>query len=174
MLPVFYHKFPIFRLLMAFAIGINWQGNFDVSFLIFWGLICVGILLQLIFTFLPIHLKFVWRWIPGIGITAIFIALGIFIMQAKDIRKQTDWFGNFENYDSAKVLLTEPIVEKSKTYAVRGEVMELRAANQPLQSTTGKIILYITKDYNSAKLKYGDLIQIPINSNSVSMMCLHG
>src|SRR4051812_13782244 len=110
-------KIPFVRLFLFFVAGIviEWYLQIDLHTLLYILIIPVlGIVVNL---FLPLSLKFTFRWLNGVCILLLFALLGAFIIYSQDIRHKADWYQNNYTKDS-KVLVTieEPLVTKTNSY----------------------------------------------------------
>jgi competence protein ComEC len=156
----FWKTAPFIRLLLPFVMGIiiGWYLQIPillatfgiVSFLIAFGL----------FYLLPIVIKFKIQFVQGILLNLVLIAAGMLITWQKDVRHSDSWFGNhYQNGDYMAVKIAEPVIEKTKSIKADA-VVEALVSNQTAQPTTGKLLLYFSKDSTARQLQYGDIILV--------------
>ncbi len=161
-IPV-WKKAPFIRLLLPLIAGIILQWYLQVPLpVIVTALIsfCIALLL---FLLLPIALRFKLRALQGFIIQLLFIALGILLSWQKDIRHDSNWYGNFY-HDSCYLVvrIDEPLVEKTKSYKADAYVESI-IDNGKIILCKGKLLVYFSKDSNKINLQYGDRIIIHKN-----------
>ncbi len=154
--PIYIWKqMPFARLIVPLIAGIILQWYFQFSFsslVVFFVVVSVPLL---IFTFLPLPLKYFLQWIQGAALTLFIAAIGCLITYNKDISHHKDWIGNHYK-DNIPVLATlkEPLVEKAKSYKAEATVEAIQV-NEQWQKATGNILVYFNKDSLIPPLKYG-------------------
>ncbi|MEI9933636.1 MAG: ComEC/Rec2 family competence protein [Ferruginibacter sp.] len=151
---------PFIRLLIPLIAGIllQWYLQFLLPFIL---LSFTSFLLAfLVFSLLPLSLKYKMQWLQGFAINLLLFAFGLFITWQKDIRNHNNWFGNYyqgNNYIIVKI--DEPLIEKEKSYKANGIIESLINSDSSI-NCTGKILLYFSKDSITQQLQYGDEILI--------------
>jgi len=153
-------KAPFLRLLVPVITGIVFQFYFktDVSSIIIWAIALV--LPFIIFSFLPEATRFRFRIIQGILISLLLFLLGSFMTWQKDVRSNSDWYGKYTSQKSLMVAtIAEPLQEKAKSFKA---IVNANAViiNKKELKTTGKVLIYFSKDSASQNLKYGDRIVV--------------
>lgn len=151
-------KAPFLRLGLPLMAGIllQYYFGFSISFI---GLGAISLfLLFLVFTFLSEANRFKLRAVSGVIISLFIIVFGLFLTWQKDIRNNKSWYGNAYS-DSSAILITirEPLVEKAKSF--KALVTVERVINKGSQEkTSGKLLVYFSKDTLSEKLEHGDQV----------------
>jgi competence protein ComEC len=151
-------KAPFLRLVIPVICGIILQfyGKIEIE-----NLLTSAIILCLCFIgfiFLPEAKRFRFRAIQGIFITLFLLVFGCLITWQKDVRNQSNWYGNYNKAGSFIVAkIDEPPIEKAKSYKALASVESI--INKGIsRNVKGKILFYFAKDSLSGKLKYGDRI----------------
>lgn len=155
--PIF-KRIPALRLLIPLVAGILVQFHFKIG-LNFFLYVAVGSLLLFgIFFFFKPTIKYSVRWLTGISITLLIIALGGCISYIRNIENNNLWVGKFYK-NNVPVLLTlqEPIVEKPKSYKALAQINALYINNN-WQLTKGNALIYFRKDSSKPSLQYGSQI----------------
>ena len=151
-------KAPLLRVVLPFIAGIllQYYVGFSINFIGVSSFILV--LFLLLFTFLPEVLRFKLRVPAGVVLSVLIVVVGIFLTWQKDVHNNARWYGNINTDNSAIVIsIREPLVEKAKSFKALANVE--RVVNKGSQEkTSGKLLVYFSKDSLSAKLKYGDEI----------------
>src|SRR2546430_8769818 len=107
------------------------------------------------FQLLPIVLRFKLQAVQGFLINLILVVPALFLTYQKDIRHNSNWFGNFyHDSDYLVVTINEPLLEKTKSFKADGKV-EAVIQNGSIKDCTGKLVLYFAKDSFLNDLKYG-------------------
>lgn len=153
-------KAPFLRLVLPLIFGILLQFyfQFEITPIIFAGVSFTIALL--LFTLLPLVLRFKLQTLQGIIINLLVVVLGLLVTYQKDIRHQQNWFGNFyHNGNYLKLTINEPPLEKNKSFKADALVTNV-ITNNTIEPVTGKIVVYFIKDSSTPPLKYGDQILI--------------
>lgn len=96
----------------------------------------------------------------GFIIQLLFVSLGALLTWHKDIRHDINWYGNYYRDSSFLVLrIDEPLVEKNRSYKAEVNV-EYVLTNGSRYPSTGKLLVYFSKDSLLPGLVYGDRIII--------------
>jgi competence protein ComEC len=112
------------------------------------------------FIFLPLSVKFKLQSLQGILINLLLVIFGLLISWQKDVRHNNNWYGKFYK-DTAYIIATinEPLTEKTKSYKADA-LVESVIVNDSTFTSTGKLLLYFSKDSLAQQLHYGDKILI--------------
>jgi competence protein ComEC len=156
----FWKSSPFVRLLLPLMVGIvlQWYLQFSLFYIIY-SFVSFFIAF-LLFRFLPLPVHFKVQGLQGFSLNLLLLCFGMFIAFQKDIRNHNNWFGNYYRSKTELVLrIDEPLIEKQKSYKANASVLSLINNNSSI-NCKGKIILYLSKDSISQKLKYGDVIII--------------
>lgn len=150
---------PFIRLLLPFIAGIMLQYYLAVGIITIIVFFSCFFVVLILFSLLPLALRYHLRAVPGFILNIILAALGAWISWQQDIRHNGNWYGNFTN-DSSYV--TGTIIEsprEKKTYKALVQVEKISDDSISL-AVTGKLLCYFSKDSFSQSLKYGDRILI--------------
>ncbi len=146
---------PALRLLVAFMMGIlaGWELRLDISWLI--SCICTCIFLTLVFSLLPLKIKFRWQVTQGLIIHLLMAAAGAAITCTSDLRHHPAWLGHHLK-DSSYLFLTveEMPVEKANSWKALASVQFLMHAGIG-ERVTGQVIIYFKKNSGQAPVSYG-------------------
>ncbi len=161
---------PFIRLLLPLVPGIllQWYLSFSLLYL----LCCWLALLMafLAFSLLPLRWRYAWRWCNGFALHGLLFFSGSLLTWQKDIRHDTHWLGHLYRDSSCIVVrITTPLSVKPASYKCEAFAEALLRNNTPIQ-TTGRLILYFTKDSMPPDLHYGDRLLLrkslqPIRNN---------
>jgi competence protein ComEC len=155
----FWHKIPLVRLLIPFALGIGISMFYSVSFPL--ALFGFGILLLLTFlVHLRIH-QYVHRWFFGLCISLCMVAAGFALHAYQNELRSDNHFIYKLTAQSLVVLINEQPTEKSSSYKTIGKILSLIDSNGIYQYAEGHLLIYLKKDDISKTLQYGDVIIIP-------------
>jgi competence protein ComEC len=154
---------PILRLLVALIIGILVQYHFSISVNYFYVIGAVGFVSIIIYQLLSTAKKFATRWLSGIAITLLFIAIGGFFSFTKNIEHHPNWIGKYYTNNTLVLLtLQEPIVDKPKSYKALAKA-EAVLINGDWQPVTGDVLIYFKKDSTKPNLTYGSQMVVTKN-----------
>ena len=143
---IFLKKAPFLRIVVALVIGIivQWHTRLSEEIWIFSGMLSLILLAS--FSFIPVFDRFRLGFINGIVISFVFISLGGFLTEGKDIRNDKNWVGNYnKDITGYIVVLDEPLQEKPKTFKAMAEVKGL-LLNKNIIPAFGRIVIYFKKD----------------------------
>jgi competence protein ComEC len=151
---------PFLRLLIPLIVGIICQQFFNFSFL---PIICLATIISftyLLFTALPLRIKFKYLWLRGIFISLIIFSLSLLITWQKNIQNNNEWFGKYYSDSSYLVLkIEEPLTSKEKSFKTIASVQ--LCINQKIEkSCKGNILIYFSKNDSNSIPVYGDKILI--------------
>jgi len=149
---------PFIRLLLPLIAGIIVQWYLQIPLpAIIAALISFSIAF-LLFLFFPVALQFKIKPLQGFIIQLLFISLGALLTWQKDIRHNSQWFGNYYNDSSYLIVrIDEPLIEKTKSFKADGYVESI-IENGRIIPCKGKLLLYFSKDSTEPGLNYGDRI----------------
>jgi len=154
----FWKKAPAIRLLIPFATGIIMQWYLQVPLVFSLIAIACFSLLYLLFSFLPIALKFKLNFLQGLLLQLILVVFGMLLTWNKDVRHHNNWYGHFYKEDDFVVAtIKEPLVEKTKSFKADAFI-ETIIHNDTVVGGQGKLLLYFSKDSVSPDLNYGDQV----------------
>ena len=156
----FWKTAPISRLLIPFIAGIilHWYLQFSISFI----LLCAAsfltaFLLTQLFSAPVIYLLLrLQSFLFYLSVAAV----GMLFTWQKDSRHQPDWYG-YSYRDSAVLLvkINEPLTEKARSFKTEGTVIRVINGRQET-NTSGKLLLYFSKDSTAPVIRYGELILV--------------
>ena len=156
---MFWNRYPLARVLLPFIAGIIIALAFQFSFVLPLVLFLVLILLSFSFVFiLTRKLGYGLRWLPGIVIMLFWLLAGYQLTVLRLNVNTADYFGQYISEKNFTVAtLTEPLQVREKTCRA---VVDISLINDSVgwHQTSGKAIVYLEKDSNAQKLKYGDKI----------------
>ncbi len=161
-IPV-WKKAPFIRLLLPLITGILLGWYFKVAITL-----CILALLTFVtgyflFYLLPLAIRFKVQVLQACFLNLIIVSAGLIITWQKDVQHTATWFGQYYQQDDYLVIkINEPLVEKSKSYKADGAV-EAIIHGQEMVKSTGKVLLYFSKDSAIPTLAYGDKILISKN-----------
>jgi competence protein ComEC len=153
-------KAPFLRLLLPVIAGIILQFYLEVPLKFIIIVSAALVLFYLLFIILPLAYRFKYRAASGIIISLFLINAGFFLTWQKNIRNHNDWYGN--RYDKGSYVIAtinEPLVEKNKSYKAIATI-DAVIKNDKVYTTTGKVLLYFSKDSLSGNVNYGSRIII--------------
>ena len=165
-IPV-YKTAPFIRLLLPFVTGIILQWYLQIKLpVIIMAVIGFGGA-NFFFYFLPLAMRFKLRLLQGVLITLLLIIFGLLITWQKDVRHNSNWYGNYykdSNYIIVKI--EEPVIEKTKSFKADAYVQAV-INDDTVFSCKGKLLLYFSKDSTVQQLHYGDRILINKNLQQI-------
>lgn len=165
-IPV-YKTAPVIRLLVPFIGGILLQWYFKIDLPFIAVTLFSFLTSYLLFYLLPLSLRFKMQSVQGVLLNAVLLAGGLWVTWNKDVRHAENWYGHFYN-DSAYLIvqINEPLVEKTKSFKAEAAVESVVAHDTAFPST-GKLLLYFSKDSFGTQLQYGDRILIRKNLQEI-------
>ena len=158
---------PFIRLLPAFIAGILLQWHFQFAlYSCIAGIISFSIAL-LFFLFLPVAVKFRFQFLQGFLLQLLFFGFGLLLTWQNEFRHNNNWYGRYyQNGDYLVVTLSEPLIEKSKSFKADVWVEQV-IHNDSSINCKGKLLLYFSKDSIAPNLKYGDRILLKKNLQGI-------
>ena len=154
---------PFIRLLLPLIAGIILQWYFQIPVTVIITALGSFSFAFILFLLLPVAFRFKLQALQGFIIQLVFIALGSLLTWQKDIRHNSNWYGNHYKANCYLVVrIEEPLVEKNKSYKAEGYV-ETIIENGKAIPCKGKLLLYFYKDSVNTDpiangLNYGDRI----------------
>ncbi len=166
--PLRWSTVPILRMLLAFVAGILFEIFTESSYLIFLitGLVVLATL------YIVLHLKKLnasrtLRWVYGGIITVCFFCCGVLITYVNNQRNYPNHFSKYMRPGSVYVVrITEPPVEKAKSVKLVTEVKGILNSGN-YKSCSGQLLTYLEKDSTSLHLKYGQVLLLSGNPQSI-------
>jgi competence protein ComEC len=151
-------KAPFIRLLLPLALGIMLQWYLKILLPVIIAAFVVLSIAYILFLLLPIALKFKMQALQGVVIQLLIAALGALLTWHQNVQHHKKWYGNYYKDSGYLVVrIDEPLVEKNKSFKADGYV-ESVLQNGKTVVTSGKLLLYFSKDSVQPGLKYGDRI----------------
>jgi competence protein ComEC len=159
----FWHKVPIVRILLAFATGVGTAMFYDINHWL--ALSYFGVFL-LAFIGLPSIFKaFQQRWLSGIPGILMFYFAGILTHTYQNNLFHDSHFSYVPNAKTFLVRIDEEPIKKSHSYKMRAKVLQCTNTSNQLITTTGNVLLYISKNQLQRLPNYGDVLLL--NANDV-------
>ncbi len=159
----FWKAMPFIRLLLPFITGIllQWYMQFSLPLIII-AAVCFTIAL-LLFSFLPLSVRFKLRPLQGVIIYLLIACFGLLVTWRKDIRNNNNWYGNYYKDSTCLIVrIDEPLIEKTRSYKADGYVEAIIKGDTIIKGE-GKLLLYFSIDSALPTLHYGD--KILVNKN---------
>lgn len=162
---------PFLRILLPFLSGIIFTILSDTYFhsLLFTFPIYILIVALFIYT-TPLNTSFRYAWCFGFIINITFFIAGVFITNLNTEKYKANHFGHhLKNSEYFLVKINEPYLEKEKSYKTIATVVGVRQKERWIP-TTGKVLLFLSKDSVTEKIKYGDLLLVNTKFNSINAL----
>jgi competence protein ComEC len=148
-------KAPFLRIVAALIPGIVLQWYVQLHPLLLCAMLGVSIVAIIVFFLLSSYHHYRFAWLQGLIITLALTCTGALLAWHKDVRHNSNWFGNeYKNGDALSVILRESPVEKTKSVKAIATVSHSCQHKRPLP-VTGSIIIYFKKDNSLSSLAYG-------------------
>lgn len=161
-------KAPFTRLLPALVAGILVEHYVQPSLIITCSAFIANTLLLTLISLQKVATRFSHRAITGSLWIGIIFLLGMLTSHFNNIKNNPDWHGHYINrVDYWKVNIITPPEEKEKSIKVLAKVSSAYGRDSVF-SVKGKVLLYFSKDSNSAFLKSGDILYIRNNLRQIS------
>jgi competence protein ComEC len=120
----------------------------------------VTLLITLVaYSFLPVTQKFAFSSAHGILFHGLFLVAGAGSVQVSHIRQDPQWFGHLPAPSMMLLKLEEPLVEKPNSYKAVASVVQVYGGGRA-RTTTGRLIIYFSKDSSLLSLSYGSLLLV--------------
>ncbi|MBS1577331.1 MAG: ComEC/Rec2 family competence protein [Bacteroidetes bacterium] len=156
----FWKKMPFVKLLLPLmaGIGVQWYLQFPT---ILWQCFFAAVfLVYSAFFFLPLFTRQKYASSGGIVIAVLFISIGAILVSVHDVRQNNNWFSQLSGNNSTFILtLAENPVEKAKSFKATASVNYV-IKHQEKHATSGKLILYFSKDSFPDRISEGSVIVI--------------
>jgi len=152
--------FPFLRILIPLIAGILVQ--FYLQPPVYWIYIIAGtgILMLLSPLLLDVATLYSIRWMPGIGLTFLFFALGGFLTIHRNTANDNSWIGkHYQPASQVIVTIQEPVVEKTRSYKALAKIESVLSDNETT-AVKGDMLIYFQKDSIKPSLYYGSQILI--------------
>ena len=158
---------PILQVLAPLVLGILSNANFLIPVQLLIACMAVAFTGLVIFHWIPLLTRYRHAWLSGLFSFGLFFSLGSWLCQKQDIRLQPDFFGNtLSDSSTLQLLLEEKPVEKSNSYKAIARVCYSIADHKRVK-TSGRVLLYFSKDTAVQKLDYGSLLLIRQKVNTI-------
>ncbi len=154
----FWNRYPFFRLIIPFALGILAAINLPKpDFVSFFLIIIVNSALFLVALSLHLLLSFSYRWSQGFFIYLFAAVAGYSLTIVQTDRYHHNHFAHFLKDEAQVIVLrvSEPPSERARSVRVFGKVQYVLDSTAQ-ERTAGKLLLYLEKDSSALKLRYGD------------------
>ena len=153
-------KMPFIKLLLPLMAGIVIQWYLQLT-LPLWLLIFTGsFIIYISFFFLPLFNRYKLSVLNGLTSSFIFASIGAVLVWSSDIRNNNQWFSKLTNKNSGFIVtLTENPVEKAKSFKANG-LVNYTINNGKKYSSTGKLVLYFSKDSFPQQMAEGSVIAL--------------
>ena len=151
---------PFVKLLLPLMAGIVIQWYLQLP-LPLWQLIFIGsLIIYISFFFLPLFNRYKLSVLNGLTSSFIFASIGAVLVWSSDIRNNNQWFSKLTNKNSGFIVtLTENPVEKAKSFKANG-LVNYTINNGKKYSSTGKLVLYFSKDSFPQQMAEGSVIAL--------------
>ncbi|MBA2407734.1 MAG: ComEC/Rec2 family competence protein [Chitinophagales bacterium] len=164
-----WNEYPFVRILFAFLVGVLLNLVFNVH-LALW-LLAVSVLLTITIHLLAKNKKLrLYRYAAFIGVSfqcSFLLAGNVITYYSIDYNNPLHFIHSTETAKSYIVKITEPLIEKEKSYKAVAVVVQGNSTFGS-QKAFGKTIIYFAKDSISAQIKYGDVLQVKNNFKEVN------
>lgn len=163
-----WRELPFLRLLLPFAAGIylSYHCHFNHPVLIY-GLPILLLVLAKMST--KLRGMYRHRWLYGCILVVLLFFGGYQVGHFYDARNADSFFGKnlneSENYFAVQI--DDAPVKKGDWVRLKVEVKAFGESENFLQESTGKILLYVSRDENSDRIKYGDRLVFSGKVNAV-------
>lgn len=154
----FWNRYPFFRLIIPFSLGILAAIYLPKpDFVNFFLLIVVNSALFLAALVLHLSLSYAYRWSQGVAIYLFAAVAGYSLTIVQTDRYHHNHFALFLKDDAEVVVLriSEPPSERERSVRVFGKVQYVLDSTTQ-ERTAGKLLLYLEKDSAALNLRYGD------------------
>ena len=152
----FWKEAPFTRLFLPFALGIIAQEKLHLSVIVSVVIIFLSVIGSWSLGSFNSFNLYRWRQLGGVFLIALFFGCGS--LQLHFFQRR---FGPHNTQDQTrsvcKIVLTEPLSEKSNSYKATGRLIEIKRNDSSFQ-TNERILIYFKKDSICKKLDYGDQI----------------
>lgn len=159
----FWHKVPIVRILFAFAAGVGSSMFYAINH---WISLSYFAFFLLAFFVLPrIFRAFQQRWFAGFAALFMFYFAGILVHTYQNNLFHSTHFSYVPHAKSYLVRIDEEPIQKSHSYKMRAKVLQCANTSNQIKTTTGNVLIYISKNELKTLPSYGDVFLL--NANDV-------
>ena len=159
----FWHKVPIVRILLAFATGVGTSMFYAINH---WLSLCYFSIFLLAFIVLPLVFRaFQQRWFTGFAALIMFYFAGILTHTYQNNLFHDSHFSYVPNAKTFLIRIDEEPIKKSHSYKMRARVLQCTNTSNQLITTTGNVLIYISKNELTSLPNYGDVLML--NANDV-------
>jgi len=152
----FWKEAPFTRLFLPFALGIIAQEKLHLSVIVSVVIIFLSLIgFWSLAAFNSFNL-YRWRHLAGMFLIALFFGCGSIQLHFFK-RKLGSPITQEQTRSVCRIVLTEPLSEKSNSYKTTGRLIEIKRNDSSFQ-TNERILIYFKKDSICKKLDYGDQI----------------
>jgi competence protein ComEC len=156
----FWSQIPFLRLLLPFLAGILVQTYIQSnSYKTIIGALLFAVLGLVIYSSNKVKIKYRYSWTYGLIFYPCFFMLGVFLVYINTAVNISSHVSKYKNLGAYVVRLSEPTLEKQNSIKVLVDISSAKTETE-WKNVSGKLMLYLKKDSNSLKLKYGDEILI--------------
>ncbi len=154
-------QFPLIRLIIPFIAGIVTAIYFPAQYrFLNYLTYFLFTLIALITLFPKLNFSYKRKWISGSLIVFTFFISAYQLTISKTERFAVNHFSKYTDSTQTVIArLTDPYIEKGKTVKAVMEIIALKQGNE-WKYTRGKAMVYISKNAESLKLKYGDEVMM--------------
>ena len=158
----FWNQLPLFRLLIPLILGVLCSIFLSTNKEIVFSVFVLFFLLFLMTIFLKkITKKYRNRWMFGFSVYLLLFAFALLITPYYQSIDKANHFAQ-KHSDYCIVQLLEDAIKKEKSVKMEVEIIAINNINN-FTNTIGNAIVYLEKDSNSLKLKYGDKLVVKSN-----------
>ena len=162
-----WHPYPMFRLIIPFALGIIAAILFGhYHFINFHTVLIISVLLFTASILANIFSGFKLQWLGGLCFYLFLFWSGYGLTVIQDPTNSDEYFSKISNHNHRYLInIIEPPQEKTNSIRVIAEVNYVEDSIE-WKRAAGKVLLYFEKDGASAALEYGDVLFIsaPLNA----------
>jgi competence protein ComEC len=153
-----WHKVPVTRLLLAFASGIGTSMFYAFNL---WVVVAFVGVFFIAFSLLPIYLKaYQQRWFSGFALFWLMYFIGVFTHIFQSDLSYASHFSYVPHAVTYVIIVDEQPVERSKSFKIRTRVISCIDSSNQTHPSTGKLLLYISKNELNQLPNYGDVLLI--------------
>ena len=158
-----WHKVPIVRILFAFAAGIGTSMFYAINH---WISLSYFVFFLIAFVVLPRILKaYQQRWFAGFAALLMFYFAGVLVHTYQNNLFHSSHFSYIPHAKSYLIRVDEEPIKKSQSYKMRAKVLQCTDSSNQIKTTTGNVLIYISKNELNSLPNYGDVLLL--NANDV-------
>ncbi len=159
----FWHKVPIVRILFAFAAGIGTSMFYAINH---WISLSYFVFFLITFIVLPRILKaYQQSWYAGFAALLMFYFAGVLLHTYQSNLFHGSHFSYTPHAKSYLIRVDEEPIQKSHSYKMRAKVLQCADSSNQIKTTTGNVLIYISKNQLNSLPNYGDVLLL--NANDV-------